>query len=201
MQWTVAVTTAPRPVPTLEATLAGLARAGWQDIEVIADTGRAGAWATWLKALGKSLARRPAPDALLLCQDDAAFCRGLRDYLERTLWPNPQAALCSPYCPAVYRGPQRGWHREDRGWQLIGAVCWAIPRAAAEAMFEALRRQKAEKHVDARVGRWAEQTRRSVWYHTPSLVQHIADANSTLGYAAQPDLRQAADFIGEDAAP
>jgi len=201
MHWAVAVTTAPRPVPTLDATLAGLRRAGWPRCEIVEDTSRAGAWPTWLRALRELIERHPRADALLMCQDDALFCRDLRKHLERTLWPGDRVALCSPYGPAVYQSEKPGWHREDRGWLLIGAVCWAIPRAAAEAILEDLGRLKASKHIDAHVGRWAAESGRSVWYHTPSLVQHAADDNSTLGYASQPHLRTAADFIGEETRP
>jgi len=201
MNWAVAVTTAPRPVATLEKTLASLRRAGWDRCEVVEDTHRAGAWPTWRRALRRLIECHPRADALLISQDDALFCRGLREYLERTLWPGDRVALCSPYCPAVYRSQKRGWHREDRGWLLIGAVCWALPHSAAEAILEDLGRLKAQKHIDAHVGRWAQETGRSVWYHMPSLVQHAADDNSTLGYASDPRLRMASDFIGEEVRP
>jgi len=201
MHWAVAVTTTPRPVSTLDRTLAGLHRAGWDRCEVVEDTSRAGAWPTWLRALRQLIETHPHADALLLCQDDALFCRGLRGYLERTLWPGDRVALCSPYCPAVYRSERQGWHREDRGWLLIGAVCWAIPRTAAETILEDLGGRKAQKHIDAHVGRWARETGGSIWYHTPSLVQHAADDNSTLGYASEPRLRTAGDFITEEVSP
>jgi len=195
MHWAVAVTTAPRPKSTLERTLAGLRRTGWAEYRVFEDTTRAGAWRTWLAAL-RELTTQQA-DAYLICQDDAVFCRGLRNYLEKTLWPAGPVALCSPYCPTPYKRTQCGWHEENRGWNLVGAVCWTIPPESGKAILAALDHVEAERQVDARVGQWATETGRSVWYHTPSLVQHIGSGNSALGDPLVIDLRTATDFIGE----
>lgn len=207
MQWVVGVTSAPRPEPTLERTLASLERAGFDERYVFNDAQRRGAWPNWLKALRSLVA--VGADTLLVCQDDVVFCRGLRAYLERTLWPGDgprgaepgRLALCSPYCPTPYRQEQRGWHRQNRGWHLVGALCWAIPRTAALAMLADLRSLEADRRIDARVGQWAVRTGRSVWYHFPSLAQHIGLGNSALGDKNWDSLRRAASFIGEDATP
>ncbi len=199
MNFAVAVTTAPRPLPTLERTLASLERAGFDRVRVVGDVNRDGAWPNWLRAVRTLLAESAAADALLVCQDDIICCRHLREYLERTMWPDASVAVCSPYCPAPYRGDRQGWHQERRGWYLVGALCWAIPRAAAEAILCDLGHVESRNRIDARVGRWALQTRRSVWYHTPSLVQHIGNGNSALGDKLENDLRRAVDFVGENA--
>ena len=60
---------------------------------------------------------------------------------------------------------------------------------------------EARSRIDARVGRWAAENQRSVWYHTPSLVQHTGSGNSALGDPLITSLRVAADFIGEDSSP
>ncbi len=215
MIWSVAVTTAPRRRPTLDRTLASLAASGFDAGTVFSDrergtdlaratnwtivvqAERVGAWRNWLIALERLVTGEPEAQALLLCQDDVLFCRGLRAYLERTLWPDGDAAACSPYCPALYRSDESGWHREDHGWDLVGAQCWAIPRPAAEAILRDLGRVKADKQIDARIGRWALQTGRSVWYHTPSLAEHLAPVNSALGHNVDGPRRRAADFVGE----
>ena len=201
MRWAVGLTTAPRPEPTLKRTMASLQRAGWGKVSVFDDTHRQGAWPNWLRAVRALLLEHRGADALLVCQDDAVFCRGLQAYLERTLWPDDQVALCSPYCPSPYRGKTAGWHPENRGWYLVGALCWAIPRDTAEAILRSLGHVEARSRIDARVGHWARQTGRSVWYHTPSLVQHIGNGNSALGDKLVNSLRTARDFIGEEAVP
>jgi len=201
MDWAVAVTTAPRPEPTLRQTLASLGSAGWPNCEVVADTTRAGSWPTWTRALGKLLEQQAGADAYMTVQDDAVFCRGLREYLDANLWPAGDVALCSPYCPTPYRSRIGGWHAEDRGWYLVGAVCWVIPPAAARSIIAELGNMQARSRIDARIGRWAQQNGRSVWYHSPSLVQHVGSGNSALGDPLVISLRRAADFIGQHKRP
>ena len=201
MQWAVGLTTAPRPEPTLERTRASLQKAGWPDFHVFDDVGQAGAWRNWIEGLGELIRRHPDADAYLMAQDDAIFCRRLRAYLEKTLWPAPDVALCSPYCPTPYRRRRRGWHEESHGWNLIGAVCWVLPPRSAQAIVAKLSGVEASRRIDARIGQWAAGAGRSVWYHTPSLVQHGGVGNSALGDENASDLRIAADFLGEDAEP
>jgi len=201
MDWAVAVTTAPRPQPTLRQTLASLRWAGWPKCEVVADPRKAGSWPTWLRALSKLLNEYPAADAYMTVQDDAVFCPELREYLEANLWPPGEVALCSPYCPTPYRSASGGWHAEDRGWYLVGAVCWVIPAAAACSIVAELGSMQATSRIDARIGRWARETGRGVWYHSPSLVQHVGNGNSAMGDPLVNSLRRAADFIGQDTRP
>jgi len=199
MKWAVGVTTAARPEPTLPRTLASLRRAGFESVRVFDDREQVGAWSNWLGTLRALLKTSPRADVLLACQDDIVCCRGLRAYLDRSLWPDGNVAICSPYCPGTYRRAQPGWHQERRGWHLVGALCWAIARSAAEAIVEDLGAVEASRQIDARVGRWAAESGRTVWYHTPSLVQHTGIGNSALGDRLVNDLRRAADFVGEEA--
>ena len=201
MRWAVGLTTAPRPEPTLKRTRTSLHKAGWPDCRVFDDTDAAGAWRNWIDGLEQLIRRRPRAHAYLMVQDDAVFCRGLRSYLERTLWPADGAALCSPYSPTPYRQPHRGWHEENRGWSLVGALCWALPPDSARAIVAELGGVEAKSRIDARIGQWARGNRRSVWYHTPSLVQHVGLGNSALGDTCTGSLRVAADFPGEVAEP
>jgi hypothetical protein len=201
MNWAIGVITAPRPLPTRERTLASLAQAGFVEPLVCEDSQRRGSWPNWLQAVRGLLQGQPHADVLLLCEDDVIFCRGLRAYLQRSLWPEERVALCSPYCPAAYRAEFVGWHRERRGACLVGSQCWAMPRHAAAALLADLGNAASGRHIDARVGHWAAQTGRSVWYHTPSLGQHLGEENSALGNNQVSDLRHAVDFIGEDVWP
>lgn len=201
IRWAVGLTTAPRPEPTLQQTLHSLQAAGWPDCRLFDDAKRAGAWPNWIAGLRTLLAEYPNAEAYMLVQDDAIFCRRLRRYLEKTLWPASNLALCSPYCPAPYRKSEHGWHQQDRGWNLVGAVCWVIPPHSARSIIADLAHVQARNRIDARIGQWAKNVGRSVWYHTPSLVQHIGSGNSALGDPLINSLRKAADFIGEDTLP
>jgi len=185
----------------LGRTLAGLARTGWPECWVIEDRDGQGAWRTWIDGLRELIAGNPACDAVLMVQDDARFCAGLRDYLERTLWPAREVALCSPYCPAPYQRAGAGWHEVRQGWYLVGAVCWAIHPQVARRIIEEMEGVTARQRIDAHVGQWAEKAGKSVWYHTPSLVQHVGLGNSALGDPSVDPMRAAADFIGEEAQP
>ena len=93
------------------------------------------------------------------------------------------------------------WEALNIGWFLVGAVCWVMPRESAAAILRDLGHIEAKSRIDARVGQWAQQTGRSVWYHTTSLVQHVGNGNSALGDRSTDWLRSAADFIGEEARP
>lgn len=198
--WAVGITTAPRPQATLERTRKSLAAAGWPQTRVFDDDG-VGAWRNWIGSLAQLVDEDPRAEAYMMVQDDAVFCRGLRAYLERTLWPAAGAALGSPYCPGPYKRRRPGWNRQNRGWYLVGAVCWVFPPSAARVLLAELGRVEARQQIDARVGRWAASVGRSVWYHTPSLVQHIGTGNSALGDPLVNNLRTAIDFIGEEATP
>ena len=201
MKWVVGVTTAPRPLPTLRRAITSLERAGFAEAQVFNDPDRHGVWPNWLRAVRSLLEQSPRADLLLVCQDDIVLCRNLRQYLERTLWAGRRVALWSPYCPGPYRQPSRGWHRQRRGWLLVGALCWVLPRHAAEAAVRDLGNVRARSRIDARLGKWAAETNRTVWYHTPSLVQHTGIGNSALGDKLEGELRRAVDFIGEEQTP
>jgi len=218
--WAVGVLAAKRPAkPTLPATLASLRAAGFGSPVVFAEPGvevpagvesvrrpaRLGAWHNWIDALARLAATKP--DAVLLCQDDVAFCGDLRPYLEATLWPaRPhRVALCSPYCPGPLRQPFRGWNQVRLGSALTGALCWAIPPAAADLIVDALagrfRTSPGEARIDLKIGRWAGNKGLLIYYHTPSLAQHTGNRNSALGDQLAGDLRRAGDFPGREYRP
>lgn len=203
MDYAVGVTTAPRPTPTLDRTLASLRRAGWPHCDVLPDTRCRGAWRNWIEGLQALLRRYPHADAYLISQDDVVFCDRLRDYLRRTLWPAEPAsvALCSLFTPAAYRVPRLGWHTQRRGRHLVAAQAWVIPPESARAIVADLGSVEASKHIDNRIGEWAERNGRMPWYHMPSLAEHIGLRNSSLGDDLISDLRISADFIGEENEP
>ena len=199
MNWAVVVLTAPRPQPTLKRTLASLAAAGWPDVSVVRDEPPRGHFAAWIDALTAVVAAEPRADAYFLVEDDVVFCRGLRAYLERRLWPADPAeiALCSVFTPAAYRQPTPGWHPQRRGHYLVASQAWILPPGAARAVLNDLKGVPSAHNADWMVGQWAEKANRSVWYHTPSLAQHVGLGNSALGDNLISDLRVADDFPGE----
>lgn len=205
MNWAVGMLTASRPRPTIERSLASLKATGFDRVMVSDDVVSRGSWCNWFTTL-ETLTESGA-DSLLIVEDDAVFCKGLRGYLESTLWLDPGCALCSAYSCGRYTERDAmpfGWSEENRGHFLVGSLCWAIPRKSAEAILEDLRySREGYKGIDLRVGLWALDTGRTVWYHKPSLVQHIGCANHAIKRIDQPEdpLWTASDFIGEDRTP
>ena len=117
-----------------------------------------------------------------------------------------RVALVSPYCPAPYVRRNSGWHEVAAGENLIGAVTYVFPNAAARLLLADARvvnhRQRGAadglKDIDSVVGRWAGEGRLPVFYHTPSLAQHIGCTSVIWPRATNDGLRRAADFVGED---
>ena len=199
------VLTAPRPTPTLDRTLDSLDAAGFPAVSAYNDAAASGHFRAWMSALGWIVSQRGDADAYFVVEDDTVFCRDLQSYLQRTLWPgkNPaeKIALCSPYCPKAYRQPKRGWSdaQSGRGHYLAGSQAWILPAPAARAVLAEVAPRRTVHNADWEIGRWAQATRRKIWYHTPSLVQHVGLGNSALGDNLISDIRFAADFVGEDA--
>lgn len=183
---------------------------------MLADRG-GNAWAHWKHTLTQLLAR--GPDRILICQDDIITCRGLRQHLETRPWP-AGAAWLSAYTARKYRHPDaRGWHRKDgRGGNLCGALCMIFaPQAARELLADpmiaaprwtgpALGKRGTPAYldtccIDGKCGAWARQNQRKVYYHTPSLVEHIGINNSSMNSPGNRRAAQSIDFVGEDWVP
>lgn len=213
------VLTCPRPQPTLLRTLGSLKRAGWPLVRVFDGTpveGRTnpkGCTAANVALMDAVLAEQPTEDAVLIVEDDVVFCRGLREYLEQMAWPiivnrpeiAPRAgiALMSPYCPEAYGdhdkpfGTCGRWHEERRGLYLAGSQAWLYPTAVLPRIVEGIR--ASEVGVDNAVGTYAEANLLAVWYHTPSLAQHIGvGGNSAVGYVDCGTIYHSATFVGEE---
>ena len=197
------VLTAPRPKPTLDRTLDSLEAAGFPAVSALNDATSSGHFRAWMSGLRWIVSRLPDADAYFVVEDDTVFCGGLKQYLQRTLWPGPteRIALCSPYCPKAYRQAERGWSDEQsgRGHYLAGSQAWILPAQAAQAVLAEVAPLHSVHNADWEIGRWAKQTGRKTWYHAPSLVQHVGLGNSALGDNTVSSIRYAADFIGEDA--
>jgi hypothetical protein len=205
------VLTAPRPKETLQRTLASLLTAGFggedglSTLAVHRDKLAAGHFRAYIDALRCGVDGRPDADAYFIVEDDVVFCRGLREYLAGTLWPGPaeRIALCSPYCPAAYRQVTPGWSdaQSHRGLYLAGSQAWVFPPRAARAILAEVAPRQTTHNADWEIGQWADATRRTIWYHTPSLAQHEGLGNSALGDNLMSDIRRADDFIGEGVWP
>lgn len=221
--WAVGVTTAPRGNSTLSRMLTSLADAGWPDAYIFAEPDspneglrpgdrwcprgiKLGAFSNWYLSLTELVLREPDADAYFLCQDDVVFCRGLRDYLEQILWPNPSPQVLSTYCAAVQdRGETFGFQELDEGWQTCGALSLIFPNGVARALlcdstFLHHRRNgplKGMVSIDAVVGSWCRKSAITYFVHSPSLTQHIGEQSSLWGHLGLSPRRSASSFPGE----
>ena len=153
--------------------------------------------------------REPQVDAYLMCQDDVLFSEGLRNYLDESPWPTPDAGVISVYCPSHYATDQNpGFHVENRGWQSWGALAYILPAASARALLCDLRVVEHRlqgpadglRNIDSVVGRWCKNSRRTYVVHVPSLAQHIGET-STIWNGVRNSNRRRADRFAERVDP
>lgn len=216
-RWAVGITTAPRATPTLQRSLESLAAAGWDlagcctvfaepesaevnGIPSVQRLERAGAWGNWFQGFKQLVEQNPDADAYFMLQDDVLYCRGLREYLEATLWPEDldRIAWVSLYCSAKHAAPEGPViHQWPAGKFLWGALAYVFPPAAARSLLLHERiHAYTQNKIDLRISYWAKWAGRQGWYFRPSLVQHIRGP-STLAHG-QGDYAFADTFVGED---
>lgn len=202
-EWAVAVTTSPRSSPTLRKCLEHLAIAGWERPYLFVDAAvripqefaslsrtirdeAAGAWPNYYLALTEMYLRQPRADAFMLVQDDALLLpqEGLREYLERTLWPGTRHSIVSLYCAAPDTAETFGWTRR-RGWDY-GVLAMIFSQSVVG---ESLVSRPVLEHrlqdgnmgltgIPEVISAWAQQHDVDFYYPTPSFVQHIGHAST-----------------------
>lgn len=222
-RWAVAVTTAPRAQPTLDACLMSLAAAGWERPRLFVDgpvrlpdsasnlpaTRRdphIGAWPSYYLALVELVMRAPHADAYMLVQDDAVLFQHamLRSYLEEILWPGKRPGVISLFCSRAYTRHEPGWHQLNERF-AIGALTIIFSQEAALGF---LRDSKVIEHrlspgadgltnIDGVIGEWALRTRVPIHLPTPSLVQHVGHVSSLWPEVRAFGTRRANRFAGD----
>lgn len=221
--WSVGVTTAPRPIPTLPRCLASLAAAGWATPRLFVEPGveipteyaglpmtrrdvRLGAFPNWFLGLSELVMREPRAEAYMICQDDVVFAARLRDFLERKLWPAPRVGVVSVYAPSHYtEGKAPGFRDEDRGWNSWGALAYIFPNPSARAVLcdpVAMNHRHhgpadGLRNIDSVVGLWCHRSRLPYYIHIPSLAQHIGETSTIYPGADNSGYRRAETFVSE----
>lgn len=209
----VGITTAIREQPTLNTTVKSLKNSGLRRLHLFSDFGFDninemefikirrrervyGAWSNWFYAL-KEMRETYDQDYYAIFQDDIIVSRYINQYLYYT---TPNYADCfSIFCPSIYRGVNR-WNRQDKGSGLWMAQTFVFTKEATDSILNSQEvwRVPGDKCIDNRVGLWAKYNDRGVYYHTPSLVQHIGDSSTLWQDVKAEGLRAASDFVGED---
>ena len=113
-KWFTAITTAPRPDPTIDQCVNSLIVAGFDPVifaepessEVsnaltIRHEKKLGVWHNWLYSCKYALENSDA-DVIMTVQDDALFHPDSFSYAEKVLWPSEDAGFVSLYTPKHY---------------------------------------------------------------------------------------------------
>jgi GT2 family glycosyltransferase len=178
--------------------------------DVSASAGRFGVWRHYVQTLADLLAWKPNADAIMIVQDDVVFCRDLKPFLERELWPSDNVGVVSLWASSQYE-TERTELKRILDPHLIGALAYVFPRAVVEEMLTHEMsldwRGAARAHAtaipeektacDAWVGVLLKKIRREVFYYTPSLAQHSAETSS-IGNGSNTGFRGSLKFIGEN---
>jgi hypothetical protein len=199
LTWSVAVLTAPRRRPTLEATLAGLAAAGFNEVRLFAEPGsripasaanlpvvrhsrQQGQLRNFCFAAENLLRQDPAADCYAVFEDDIAPARGLRGWCDGQFWPGGHGVV-SLFTSRVMSDDRVGWQTLNLGrYRTFGCQAFVFQGAALREFLadEVVRRHLARGHpgADAVLGEWALMRGVGIAYHSPSPVQHVGDVSS-----------------------
>lgn len=214
MKWALGMTIAPRSPATYIKTLDSLAETGWEEVTLFIEPGvtdipqpcnvvlrseTLGGWKNFYYGLSELVEKYPKVDCYGMIQDDVVFCKGIRSYLEKTLWPSKDCGMVSVYNPECYgKNKPRGWFEINVGNALWGNLAvFFKPSVAKKFVLKNI--HSSDYHIDNTIGQFLKDNKTPPYYHTPSLAQHIghdttiwAKSNTVSGS------RMASDFVGED---
>ena len=216
--WAIGMTVAPRVKPTHETTIDSFLEAGWDSLHIFAEPDvkigkqhsnlpitqrkeKMGAWKNWYLALQNLVKLYPDADCYGIIQDDVVFCRGLRRFLEATLWPANDVGVCSVFTPSHYTKERAGWYKNNRGGTLWMAQTYFFTPDSARNCINHPRCKNwtKDKQIDNVVGFWAKATKLYPYYFSPSLAQHIGHSSTLWNTRNKANGRRAAsDFVGQD---
>lgn len=223
-KWAVGMVTAPRKEETFTQSMRSLLAAGWNSPRIFAEPGspipeefqhlpltqrdeKLGAWPNYHLALCELLDRYPDADAFMVAQDDVLFTsggrpHGLREFLEEALWPEDNTGFVSIYCSSAYHQDKNDWHRIPVRWRWGAcAIIWPRDSLVHFLSHNAIKWRLHGKNnglwnVDTVMGGWQKEHRRSAWFCSPSLTQHIG-RTSTLFPSNNATGRRAARVFAE----
>jgi GT2 family glycosyltransferase len=233
-KWAIGMLSAPRRRPTLEQSLRSITSAGFSPLTLFAEPGTLlpkienvsvvqrqevlGCWRNTVQSLRDLLSRNPEAQIIALFQDDVICVRDAREYLDRELWPSPQAGLISIYAPEWpgYEAKEIVGIRKIKHDSLMGACGLIYRRECLEAVLRhpfatdwrgcykgVIADPSKKAGADTWAGLTARRTGWDVYTFSPSMLQHIAQF-SALGHGTPDKLqsgrhfRKSILFRGED---
>ena len=154
-------------------------------------------------ALKTLVEESPDADAYMIVEGNVLFSKNMREYLEKELWHSvgDHGCICSVFTPTIYASPDR-WHAENRGSRTWMSQCQIYHPLSAKKMVSDLEKElrlpSPQRQIDAAVGGWAEDNGVNIWFHSPSLTQHVFPQKTSYETNRFLDARigYARDFIG-----
>jgi hypothetical protein len=231
--------TCPREGPEyMTDTLKSLLWAGWPEVTIFAEPGspepteapapwnpkytmvrrrkQFGDWTNWATGLYELLLTEPDTDYFMMLEDDIAFCKDVRDYLDYALPLLGDFATVSFYTPEKYNRTIHGFHNECRDWKTWTTQTVIMTREGASDFFAFKPTQEhrfqnvfdpsftgwgcrnpQNSCKDAILGKWAYAKQLPMYFHSPSLAQHTG-TTSTLRDESMPGDHLSDTFLGED---
>lgn len=186
------------------------------------EDGAFGNFGNWIQSARDILSvSEKTADAIMICEDDILIAHGIRDLVEKSLWPSEDCGVASLYCPAMsqYRRAKAGLNKTAIAFRepmmsignLVGALALIFPvkvlrqivyHESIESWLGSHAQSKNadtkpwdRKAVDTWIGRTILQLGYTAWHFYPSLVEH-AGAASSLGHSGASRVREAMHFVG-----
>lgn len=208
--WSVAVTTAPRPVPALADSLRSIVAAGWPNVFIFAEKGTDkeaslkglddeiegllwiqhkrvwGPWNNLILALENLTLMEPWAEYYLIFQDDVQVTESLRPKIEQDIRDNAfdKTGVISLYAGRKNHFDAPGWHYrtpyEMPRYAHQGAQAYAFDRELAQEFIQHAPNRKQFACADVNTGRFCRRRGYGMWFHSPSFVRHTGVGNSAL---------------------
>lgn len=196
--------TAPRPVSTLDQSLASFKAAGFDEEPIVVNDNKGlGNLRNWARALVTVMAGNPHSLFVGIMQDDILWARNSRAVLYREIidmgYRAKEAGYLSLYLfdkhveEREMKIPKwRNWHASKWGYKSCGAQCYVLPRRSAKQLLRYPRFQElCEEGAlgdDHAVSGCFWQMNLLCWFRIPALVSHSPGVNnSSMGHKPPPD--------------
>ena len=206
MKLEACILTSPRPTSTFYETLHSMKAAGFIMPHVMdglpgggVSSSRNASLAT-LEIMSQVVERYPF-DMLLIVNDDVIFSLYTYKYLCEMVYPHSDSSLYSIYTPSGYSTSHKvgvTWNLERKNHLLVGGIAYIYPRSVVKRILLTMDPKTVQYGFDREIGGWARDHGHKIWYHEPSLVQHIGmGGNSSLGHTFGDKIGRASTFKGD----
>lgn len=185
-----------------------------------------GDWTNWATGLYDLFLSEPETDYFFMLEDDAVVCRGAKRYLEFSLPYLEEFGALSLFTPSCYHGSFLGFHNECHDQSTRSTVTIVMSQKSVLSFFSdidvqrhrftdlyepgiplgsygAARTSLADRVgntvKDAVIGCWAAKNKLPIFFHTPSLAEHIGEFSTlTSDVSSVENGRVSVDFVGQE---